>query len=216
MTEVQDVEAAPVESGGLIYGQDDLAADCSNSAPFRWLAEVLPRDALWVVPPLQRTRQTAEAIHAHRREETAAESGGFHVEPGFVEQHFGDWQGRSHGELERLRDGEWHRFWLAPADTRPPGGESFFDVVERVSDAVQRLSAQHAGRDIVVVAHGGSIRAAVAHALGLEPERALALSVDNCSLTRLDHIAGAVGSHDQDGEHSWRVGRFNHGLGEIL
>ena len=209
------IRHAPVESGGRIYGQDDLAADCSDRAPFRWLAAVLPRDALWVVTPLQRTRQTAEAIHAHW---PGAAEAGFsrpHVEAGFLEQHFGDWQGRSHAEIEALRDGEWHRFWLAPAETRPPGGESFAEVAERVARAVERLSADHAGRDIVTIAHGGSIRAAVAHALGLDPERALALAVDNCALTRLDHIAGAAGSHDAEGRHSWRLGRFNHGLGEI-
>ena len=88
-------------------------------------------------------------------------------------------------------------------------------IVLPLADLVKRLSAEHAGRDIVTIAHGGSIRAAVAHALGLEPERALALAVDNCSLTRLDHIAGAAGSHDDEGRDSWRVGRFNHGLGEI-
>ena len=209
------IRHAPVESGGLIYGQNDLAADCSDPAAFRWLAEVLPRDALWVVTPLQRTRQTAAAIHAHWSGEAEAGFARPHVEASFVEQHFGDWQGRSHAELEALRDGEWHRFWLAPADTRPPGGESFSEVAARVARAVERLSAEHAGRDIVTIAHGGSIRAAVAHALGLEPERALALAVDNCSLTRLDHIAGAAGSHDDEGRDSWRVGRFNHGLGEI-
>ena len=51
------IRHAPVDSGGLIYGQDDLAADCSDPRPFRWLANVLPRDALWVVTPLKRTQQ---------------------------------------------------------------------------------------------------------------------------------------------------------------
>ena len=85
------IRHAPVESGGLIYGQDDLAADCSDPAPFRWLAGVLPRDAVWIVTHLQRTRQTAEAIHAQW-----PAGGGEpallrpHVEASFDEQHFGD------------------------------------------------------------------------------------------------------------------------------
>ena len=41
----------------------------------------------------------------------------------------------------------------------------------------------------MAVAHGGPIRAALALALGIEPERALAFAIANCSLTRLDHIA---------------------------
>jgi broad specificity phosphatase PhoE len=203
------IRHAPVTAGGLIYGQDDLVADCSDPAPFRWLAGVLPRDAVWIVTQLRRTRQTAEAIHAHGPAGSGPALARPQVEAGFAEQHFGDWQGRSYAELEEIRDGEWHRFWLAPADTRPPGGESFAEVVSRVAQAVDRLSGEHAGRDIVVVAHGGSIRAAVALALDLDPEKALALTVDNCSLTRLDHIAGAAGSHAADGAHSWRVGQLN-------
>jgi len=205
------VRHAPVQASGLIYGQDDLAADCSDAAQFRWLAGVLPRDAVWVVTHLQRTRQTAEAIHAHWPGGAEPASARPRVEAGFAEQHFGDWQGRSYAELEEIRDGEWHRFWLAPADTRPPGGESFAEVVARVARAVGRLSAEHAGRDIVTIAHGGSIRAAVALALDLDPEKALALAVDNCSLTRLDHIAGAAGSHAAEGADSWRVSQLNLG-----
>ena len=209
------IRHAPVDAGGRIYGQDDLVADCSDPAPFRWLAEVLPRNAVWVVTQLRRTHQTAAAIQAHWPDAGAPVPVPPQVEAGFVEQHFGDWQGRSHAELEEIRDGEWHRFWLAPADTRPPGGESFAEVVARVGEGIARLSAEHAGRDIVAIAHGGSIRAAVALALGLDPEKALALSVDNCSLTRLDHIAGAPGSHAGEEGESWRVSRFNHGHGII-
>ncbi len=205
------VRHAPVEAGGLIYGQDDLAADCSDTAPFRWLAGVLPRNAVWIVTHLQRTRQTAEAIHAHWSDSGEPGLARPHVESNFAEQHFGDWQGRRFAELEEIRDGEWHRFWLAPADTRPPGGESFAEVVSRVARSVGRLSAEHAGRDIVTIAHGGSIRAAVALALDLDPENALALAVDNCSLTRLDHIAGAAGSHAPQGADSWRVSQLNLG-----
>ena len=204
------IRHAPVEASGLIYGQDDLTADCSDPAPFRWLAGVLPSDAVWIVTQLRRTHQTAEAIRAHWPAGSEPTASGLEVEVDLSEQHFGDWQGRSYAELEEIRDGEWHRFWLAPADTRPPGGESFAEVVSRVARAVDRLSAEHAGRDIVAVAHGGSIRAAVALALDLEPEKALALTVDNCSLTRLDHIAGAAGSHADEGGHSWRVSQLNH------
>ena len=83
------------------------------------------------------------------------------------------------------------------------------EVTERVGRAVVRLSAEHAGRDIVAVAHGGSIRAAVALALELSPETALALSIGHCSLTRLDHIAGPSGSHDSSSLSSWRVVQLN-------
>ena len=40
-----------------------------------------------------------------------------------------------------------------------------------------------------IVSHGGAIRAAVAHALRLDADQALHLSVQNLSLTRLEHLA---------------------------
>ena len=204
------IRHAPVDSGGRIYGQCDLSADCSDGERMAWLAALLPAGAVWVTSQLKRTHQTARAIREHLPDESFADPALEPVvEPLFVEQHFGDWQGRGFHELESIRDGAWHRFWLAPADVAPPGGESFAEVVERVRRGVAALCERHAGRDIVAVAHGGTIRAAVALALDLTPDKALALSIDNCSLTRLDRIDGAAGSHDADGREVWRVSRVN-------
>ena len=191
------IRHAPVTThGGRIYGQNDLPADCADVALFRALAPQLPKEALWLVTPLRRTRQTAEALFAAGAPPPAE----MREEPAFLEQHFGSWQGLTYDELATLRDGAAHRFWHAPALERPPGGESFADVVRRVAEAVQRISPEAAGRDLVVVAHGGSIRAALAYALGIEAEKALGFAVDNCSLTRLDHFAG---------DDAWRVGAVN-------
>ncbi len=194
------VRHAPVTSaGGRIYGQRDLDADCDDRAVFDWLAEHLPAEPLWVTSQLRRTRQTAEAIWEAGRRETAEPL----VDPDLAEQHFGDWQGLTYEELSRQRDGRWHRFWLAPAAEVPPGGESFEQLVGRVGGALDRFHESHGGQDIVAVAHGGTIRAALAIALGIEPERALAFSVANCSLTRLDHIEGSEGKGKEGA--AWRV-----------
>ena len=80
----------------------------------------------------------------------------------------------------------------APASERPPGGESFEDVIARVAAAMERITAEHAGRDIVAVVHGGTIRAALSVALGIDPERALGFAVDTCSVTRMDYLEGAT------------------------
>lgn len=202
------IRHAPVDAGGLIYGQQDMPADCSDGSLFRALAAIMPRDPVWVVTQLQRTRQTAGAIAEHLVERPPAPL----VEPQLAEQHFGDWQGLSHEQLGRRRDGAWHRFWLAPAAEAPPGGESFLAVMERVAASIERLSKEHAGRDIVAVTHGGTIRAALALALALDPEKALALSIDNCSLTRLDHIDGPLSSQSRTTDVEagvWRVVKVN-------
>ena len=112
-------------------------------------------------------------------------------EPDFAEQSFGDWAGLSWEEIA-TRDPALHaRFWNDPVGLPPPGGESFSAVIARVAGAIERMSAAHQG-DIVAVAHGGPIRAALALALALEPTRAMAVRVDNLSLTRLDLVAGGT------------------------
>ena len=68
--------------------------------------------------------------------------------------------------------------------------------------AVERINQGHEGRDIIAVAHGGTIKAAVGLALGNQPERGLAFTIDNCSVTRLDHFASA-------GHANWRLPMVN-------
>src|SRR3546814_13426658 len=89
----------------------------------------------------------------------------------------------------------------------PPGGESFATLSGRVAAAIETLTRQHAGRDIVCIGHGGTIRAALAHALAVPPEQALSFAIDTCSLTRLDHFADDAQSTPPEERPSgyWRI-----------
>ena len=175
-----------------------------GNSHLHWLAEQLPRDAVWVTSNLRRTHETATAIIRAGLPGPERIPGPQALAiPDLAEQHFGEWQGLAYDELHRLRAGDSHRFWHAPAHEVVPGGESFLAVIERVSRAVHQLVETYAGRDVIAVAHGGTIRAALALALGLEPEAALAFIVENCSITRIDHIDGpGMG-------HGWRVVMVN-------
>ena len=191
------VRHAPVlDDGGCIYGQLDLAADCSDRPAFESLARRLPQGAIWLTSHLTRTKETAAAIS-----EAGLPAPAPREDRALAEQSFGAWQGQKRTDIYR-RFSAWPGFWLAPADHAPPEGESFATVVARVAQAIARHTASHAGQDIVAVAHGGTIRAALAVALDLAPAAALAFTVDNLSLTRLDHIAG-------DGAAAWRVVTVN-------
>src|SRR5258708_26610230 len=88
--------------------------------------------------------------------------------------------------------------WFADIDERAPGGESFMDLYNRVRGAIERINVEQAGKDVIAVAHGGTIKAAVGLALGNQPEKGLAFDTDNCSVTRLDHFASA-------GHSNWRL-----------
>ena len=200
--------APVVNPDGRIYGRCDLDADCSDALLYGGLAAMLPEPAVWVTSSLRRTHQTAAAIHA--ADPRHAVAGTPAIEPDFVEQDFGEWQGLSWDALQARDEKRYHRFWLAPAHQAPPGGESFDTLVARVSQAIHRLTEAHAGRDIVAVAHGGPIRAALALALGIDAERALNFAIANCSLTRLDHFP--------DGSNpggTWRVSMVNQLPGRV-
>ncbi|MEO5335481.1 MAG: histidine phosphatase family protein [Magnetospirillum sp. WYHS-4] len=166
---------------GVAYGDGDVPCDISDGTRFSRLSAALPKGAVWVASPLSRARQTALAL-----------GGTPTLEPHLAEQHFGAWQGRRWEELQDGTGGVCETFWADPGNSAPPGGESFAQVIARTARVIDRLTEEHSGRDIVAVAHGGTIRAAVALALGLEATRALAVAIGNLTITRLDHMGGPI------------------------
>ncbi len=179
------VRHAPVVGlDGVLYGSDDVSCDTTDSKAFRRLASQLPVDAFWIRSHLLRTHQTAEAIRkAGLKFPTPV------IEAQLGEQDFGDWQGLSWGQMELNNPQLYKEFWERPAQNRPPNGESFSDQIARVSRTVERVTAQKKGDSIVAIAHGGTIRAAIAHAIGLPPEKGMSFTVDNLSITCLEHFS---------------------------
>jgi broad specificity phosphatase PhoE len=194
------IRHAPVrEDGGRIYGQSDLNCDCSDRAVFDGLARVLPDNAVWFSSNLKRTYLTAEAVWGAGFPKPDRMS----REEDFAEQNLGDWQGRDRAAFYASRPVQLGSHWFGPADERTPGGESFIDLYERVTSRIDKINATHPGRDIVAVTHGGTIKAAIAQALGLGPVGGLKFAIENCSLTRLDYLT-------LGGDAGWRVGMVNH------
>lgn len=180
------VRHAPVPDGGRIYGQRDLDCDCSDDRVFRAVARALPKNAVWATSALKRAKQTAAAIHAA--------SDGAHAPDdmpgyaGFNEQHLGDWQGQERAAFRRTQGTTVMDFWMTKGDARAPGGESFPDLVARVVPRIDAIGALHSGRDIITVTHGGTIRAALGLALGGPNDIAHAFTIDNCSITVIEHL----------------------------
>lgn len=160
---------------------------------YQALAARLPRPAVWGCTPLSRTRRTAEAIFA-----AGYPAQELFVEPGLIEQDLGEFQGLKHAAVPELLTTPAHPFWPLSGTEVPPGGESVAQMLVRVGETLERLAQAHAGRDIVIVSHGGAIRAAVGHAMRVGADPVLHLSIHNLSLTRLDRLA-----------EGWRVGCVN-------
>jgi broad specificity phosphatase PhoE len=191
------VRHAPVrEDGGCIYGQKDLGCDTSDRVVFDAVGKILPRNAVWYSSNLKRTHQTADAIWTAGFPKPAVMT----QEKALAEQHLGEWQGMNRAAFLASRPVGSH--WFAAIDEPAPGGESFMDLYNRVKGAIDRINAEHSGKDVIAVAHGGTIKAAVALALGGLVEKGLAFDIDNCSVTRLDHFASA-------GRSNWRLPMVN-------
>jgi len=170
----------------IIYGTLDVEL-CPRSLiaqepMYAALARRLPRPATWLISPLSRTQHTAEAIDKAGYPEQALT-----IEPGLIELDFGDWQGLVHAEVPPRLTLPPHAFWPLGGLERPPGGESMADGIQRVGATMEALAREYRGRDVVALSHGGAIRAALAHAVGLTADNALHFSIENISLTRLDH-----------------------------
>jgi broad specificity phosphatase PhoE len=125
--------------------------------------------------PLQRTRQTAQAV-------VDAAGVPLAVDDDLAETDFGSWEGMSFGEVMAAWPDEMAA-WLTDADAAPPGGESFAAVGLRVDAALRRLLAAHQGKTVVVVSHVTPIKTLACRAL-LAPTAALfRMHLDVASLT---------------------------------
>jgi alpha-ribazole phosphatase len=176
------VRHAPVPCPhGRIHGRLDVACDTSDDEDFRQLAKRIPALSALVESGLMRCRQTTGALEAAGLVLPPPL-----IEPDLVEQDFGRWQGRSWMELDGAKDEDLPAFWADPAHAVPPGGESFAAMCRRVAHALDRQSAILSGRDVLAVVHAGTVRAALALALGLDPALALRFAIQPLSLTRLD------------------------------
>ena len=128
---------------------------------------------------LTRTRHSAEILAAPHRLTPIRDAA-------LREFAMGQWDGLTAEEI-RARDARAFDAWMADVGHfQFPGGESLRDLVARAVPAFEALVTRHAGGAVAVVAHGGSNRAILCHALGLGPERLLALGQDYAALSVLE------------------------------
>ena len=135
-----------------------------------------------VTSPLTRASTTAELLadafgRTGRRMEVQTHDG-------LMEIGQGDWSGRTHTEIAR-DDGERYAAWRAGGgQVTPPGGETLATATHRIVAALDELTSED-GTTLCLVSHGGILRLAAGHLLGLPVLEAWGLDVDNASLSRL-------------------------------
>jgi len=178
-----------------MYGSLDVDCDTSDSKLFSSIAQKLPDNSLWVTSPLKRTHQTADALI-----DGGAVPGPREEDADILEQDFGEYNGMTHTELFALREDAYLSFWPMDPDQQAPDGESFAMLRERVARFVERMCTTHRGKDVVCVAHRGTILAALQIALDTPIRNSVSFNIGNVSLTRLTHHADVP-----SGGPEWRV-----------
>ena len=159
------VRHAPLAQPGLA-GRRDVAADCGDKAALDWLGGQLAGLPL-LSSPARRCRQTCAAMGLAPQ-----------IVDALWEQDFGQWESRGIPDLGPL----------SPADLaahRPEAGESFLDMAARVQPVLQAATGA-----LAIVAHAGTVRAALALAVG---PAALSFAVAPLSLTILIRSPGGWG-----------------------
>lgn len=159
---------------GRMQGRTDVDLSPEGEADVRLLASLVAswRPLSVVTSPLSRAVSTAAAL----RDALPDAHGAPTVDERWAEAGLGDWEGRTAASI-----GEPYAEWRRGAQV-PPGGERPEAVVERVRSAAHDA----AGRPgpVLVVTHGGAIRAALSHFVGLRADRLVPVSAP--SLTVLD------------------------------
>lgn len=160
-----------------------------------WLSDTWPELAGVVSSDLRRARQTAGPV-ANR-----LGVGPVVVEVGVRERDIGAWTGLTREQIEAAWPGQLVAFREGGLE-RPPRGESTPELLARATASLERLRTRWSGMALLVVCHGGVVRAVEQH-LGAAP-----LPLANLCGRWVEHGDDEYG--DADGreaqEGTWRLG----------
>ena len=95
------------------------------------------------------------------------------------ERHYGDLQGLNKAETAEIHGAEQVHIWRRSFDVPPPGGESLEMTAERtipyfVEEIIPDLGS---GMNVLVAAHGNSLRSIVMHIEAISPEDITSLEI---------------------------------------
>lgn len=170
-------------------GLSDAGRHEAELAAERLAADEGMRPGRIIASSLGRALQTAAPIGA-------ATGLSVEADPRLMEIGQGEWEGRTHAELE-TEDAERYLAWRRAAGIRqPPGGEPIEHATARVRFLLDDLATSPDDAPICLVSHGGTLRI-LAHVL-LDLADVHSLEVDNASI--------GVAAR---GPATWRLERWN-------
>jgi broad specificity phosphatase PhoE len=125
---------------------------------------------------LSRAKDTAEEIKKHQPNAELIE------EPFLIDISFGDWEGKTSEEAFTPEEAEkWHS---EPHDFVIPGGETFYQVLDRLHRLFIRLRSQNE-KTVALVTHGVIINLIFVYLTGTHPSHYWNFYVKPCSISRV-------------------------------
>jgi broad specificity phosphatase PhoE len=159
-------------------GHSDTPLNETGRDQARRLASELDRVDVVYSSDLARARETAEILAGRLGVE-------IHPDERLRERGFGGWEGLTMDEIEE-RFADEHRAWLEGTGLGAADAEPLDRFAARVAAFVDDVLARHPDEEVMVVSHGGTIRAIHAYAQGLDYVRdhGRIPFVENCSVFR--------------------------------
>ncbi len=127
---------------------------------------------------LARAYETALAVAKHHGLDVQ-------IDHGLREREFGSFQGKTFAEIEAHMPEEAKLWRQREPDFSPGGGESLLIFRERVAQCLRGLTAQYAGKHIVVVSHGGVMDILYREAMHLNLQAPRSWQLGNASINRV-------------------------------
>ena len=150
-----------------LQGQTDFPLSPLGEEQAALVARRLAGEPLTAVyaSPLERACRTAQIIAAPHGLPVRTDSQLMEIKLGEMEDKEIDWLHETYPENMAFFENEPEKY-LPPA-----GGESFSEVVARVSPAVDEITARHPGQAVAIVSHGCAIRSLILHCTGWQIDR---------------------------------------------
>ncbi len=133
---------------------------------------------------LARSMQTARIIMAGRENLITSLAG-------LREISLGDWEGQAMADVRAGQPAEYVERGLNPDIHRPPGGESFADLRNRVVPVFRDIAGREEGT-VLVIGHAGVNRVILCHVLGMPLKNLFLLGQDYCCLNILGRGNGPL------------------------
>jgi len=115
------------------------------------------------------------------------------IDARIAEMHYGDWEDKTHDEIEAEFPGMLASWRANPTGMRPPNGESPEELQQRIIDFWQDLCANYSNQHVLLVGHSGSTRMLIAHIEGKPIAYTREISMPYACWSRA--------SHDDTGNH---------------